>query len=199
MMSNTNNKGTYVVLTGIGSYMNIFEPRAFGSNEPKYSLCLLINKNDKKQLDRLNKAIEAAKEIAREKVWHGKIPPEARLSLPIHDGDIDRETDEYKGKYYINVSNKMKPGVVDQSVNPILDTEQIYSGCIVNVSMNLFGYNQNGNVGISASLQNVQLVADGERLAGKKPASADFSAVTEDDLAEIDQYLKGAELPDYFN
>lgn len=198
-MSNKNDKGTYIVLTGIGSYMNIFEPRAFGSNEPKYSLCLLINKNDKKQLDRLYRAIEAAKEVAKDKVWHGKIPPDSRLSLPIHDGDIEREGDEYKGKYYVNISNKVKPGVVDQNVQPILDPEQIYSGCIVNVSVNLFGFNQNGNVGISASLQNVQLVADGERLAGKKPATADFSAVTEDDLSNIEQYLSKGDLPDYFN
>lgn len=194
-----NAKASEVVITGVGCYMNLFTPRAFGSNEPKYSVCMLISKKDKKQLAKIQKAIQAAKEEAQTKNWNGKMYPDERLTLPIHDGDVERADDPaYKGMWYINCSNKEKPGVVNQNVEPILNTDEIYSGCIVNTSVNFYGYNNTGNIGISASLQAVQLVADGERLSGHKPASAIFSAVTEDDLADLDEYLKSDDLPDYF-
>lgn len=194
-----NFKPSETVITGVGSYLNVFEPRAFGSNEPKYSVCMLISKKDKKQMARIQKAIQAAKEEAQTKCWKGKMYPDERLTLPIHDGDIERADDPaYAGKWYINCTNRTKPGVVDQMVRPILDPEMIYSGCILNTSVNFYGFNSAGNIGISCSLQNIQLVADGERLSGKKPASATFSAVTEEDLAELDEFLEGEDLPDYF-
>lgn len=192
-------KATETVLTGIGSYMYIFEPKAYGNNEPKYSVAVLISKKDKKQLARIHKAIQAAKEEAQTKVWKGKMYPDEKLDLPLRDGDIERPDDPvYKGKYYINCKNKTKPGVVDQNVQPILDPERIYSGCVINASVNFFGYLNTGKAGISCGLNHVQLVADGEHLSGRKPASATFTAISEEDLAEIDEYLDGEELPDFF-
>ena len=196
-MANYTPKPTEVTVTGIGSYMNLFEPKAFGSNDPKYSMVILFKKTDKRQVAAVRKAIEAAEDAAVDKVWKGKRP--AKINDPVHDGDEERaDKPEYEGMYYINVSNKDKPGVVDQNVQPILERDKIYSGCIVNCFINFFGYSQNGNNGISASLENVQLVSDGKRLSGKQPASAVFQPVTEEDLAGIDEYLQG-DLPDFFN
>ena len=84
-------------------------------------------------------------------------------------------------------------------VHIILERDKIYSGCVLNAALNFYGYSQNGNNGVSASLENVQLVSDGKRLSGKQPASAVFTPVTDDDLAAIDEYLEDEEaLPDYF-
>ena len=196
-------KPTEVTVTGIGSFMNLWEPKAFGANDPKYSMVILFKKTDKRQVAAVKKAIDAATEAAIDKVWKGKRP--AKINDPVHDGDeLDDNGQrikgaEYEGMYYINCSNRDKPGVVDQNVQPVLERDRIYSGCIVNCFINFYGYGQNGNNGISASLENVQLVSDGKRLSGKQPASAVFASVTDDDLAAIDDYLANEEdLPDYF-
>lgn len=196
-------KPTEVTVTGIGSFMNLWEPKAFGANDPKYSMVILFKKTDKRQVAAVKKAINAATEAAIDKVWKGKCP--VKINDPVHDGDeLDDNGQrikgaEYEGMYYINCSNRDKPGVVDQNVQPILERDRIYSGCIVNCFINFYGYGQNGNNGISASLENVQLVSDGKRLSGKQPASAVFAPVTDDDLAAIDDYLANEEdLPDYF-
>lgn len=162
------------------SYVNVFEPRAAQpGQEPKYSLCVLIPKSDTATLNKLKAAIEAAKQ-AGANLWGGKVP--AGLKLPLRDGDTERDSAEYKGHYFINCSSKQKPGVVDAAVNPILDQSEIYSGCYGRVSINFYAYNQSGNKGVGAGLQNVQKVADGEPLSGRSRAEDDFTAADDDFL-----------------
>lgn len=163
------------------SYVNVFEPRAAQpGQEAKYSLCVLIPKSDKETLAKVQAAVEAAKQ-AGVATWGGKIP--AGLKMPLRDGDTERDSPEYKGCYFINCNSKQKPGVVDAAVNPILDQSEMYSGCYGRVSINFYAYNQNGNKGIGAGLQNVQKVADGEPLSGRSRAEDDFTAVEEDFLS----------------
>lgn len=163
------------------SYVNVFEPRAAQpGQEAKYSLCVLIPKGDKETLAKVQAAVEAAKQ-AGVATWGGKIP--AGLKMPLRDGDTERDSPEYKGHYFINCNSKQKPGVVDAAVNPILDQSEMYSGCYGRVSINFYAYNQNGNKGIGAGLQNVQKTADGEPLSGRSRAEDDFTAVEEDFLS----------------
>ena len=42
------------------SYANVWEPQSVNGSEPKYSVSLIIPKNDKKTLEKVNNAIEAA-------------------------------------------------------------------------------------------------------------------------------------------
>jgi len=163
------------------SYVNVFEPRAAQpGQEAKYSLCVLIPKSDKATLEKIAKAVEAAKEAGKAQ-WGGKVP--AGLKTPLRDGDTERDSAEYKGHYFINCNSKQKPGVVDAAVNPIMDQSEMYSGCYGRVSINFYGYNQNGNRGVGAGLQNVQKLADGEPLSGRSRAEDDFTAAEEDFLS----------------
>ena len=163
------------------SYVNVFEPRAgMNGGDAKYSLCVLISKSDKATLDKIQKAVDAAKQAGAAQ-WGGKVP--AGLKLPLRDGDTERDTPEYKGHFFINCSSKQKPGVVDAAVNPILDQGEVYSGCYGRVSMNFYAYNQSGNRGIGAGLQNVQKLAEGEPLSGRSRAEDDFTAADDDFLA----------------
>ena len=93
-MATTNNTApaTKVIVPCRISFANIWEARSINGSEEKYSVSLLIPKDDKATLAKIKKAIEAAKEAAKEKKWGGKIPP--NLKLPMHDGDIDRPDDE---------------------------------------------------------------------------------------------------------
>ena len=139
-----------------------------------------IPKDDKATLAKIKKAIEAAKEAAKEKKWNGKIP--ANLKLPMHDGDIDRPDDEnYAGHFFFNATSKDAPQIVDRHVQPILDPMECGSGDYCNVSVNFYGFAASGNKGIAAGLQNIQLVRHGERLAGRPTAASDFVEVEGED------------------
>ena len=131
----------------------------------EYTFCKWFRKElTTEQIDKIHKAIEAAKEAAQSKRWGGKIP--ANLKLPLHDGDTERADDEnYEGMMYFNASSKDAPQIVDRKVQPILDPMECGSGDYCNVSVNFYGFSMNGNRGVAAGLQNIQLVKHGERLA----------------------------------
>ena len=163
------------------SYVNVFEPRAAKPGQTaKYSLCVLIPKSDIDTINKIKAAVKAAAE-AGVATLGGKIP--AGLKSPLRDGDAERDSAEYKGHYFINCNSKQKPGIVDANVRQILDQDEVYSGCYGRVAINFYAYNQEGNKGIGAGLQNVQKVADGEPLSGRSRAEDDFTAATEDFLA----------------
>ena len=191
-MANKNNQATRVVVPCRISFANIWEPRSVNGSEEKYSVSCLIPKNDKATLTKIHKAIEAAKEAAQSKRWGGKIPP--TLKLPLHDGDTERPDDEtYKDMMYFNATSKDAPQIVDRKVQPILDPMECGSGDYCNVSVNFYGFNTNGNRGVAAGLQNIQLVKHGERLAGKASAASDFEEIEGEDNSEV----FGDDLPDY--
>ena len=51
------------------SYVNVFEPKAMAEGEtPKYSVCVMIPKTDKVTIEKINKAIEAAKQAGKSKL-----------------------------------------------------------------------------------------------------------------------------------
>ena len=156
------------------SYVHVFEPSAMdGQSEEKYSVCVIIDKKDKATLGRVEAAIAAAKEEGKAKKWGGKVP--GNLKTPLRDGDLEREDrPEFVGKIFFNCSSKSKPEIVDENLNPIIDTSEFYSGCYGRVSVNFFPYDSNGSKGIAAGLNNCQKLADGENLTGRTSAADDF-------------------------
>ena len=161
------------------SYAHIWEPASINGSDEKYSVSLIIPKSDKKTVNAINKAVEQAKEDGKAK-FGGKIP--ATLKLPLRDGDIERPDDEaYADSYFINANSKEKPRIVDRNVQPILDRNEVYSGCYARVSISLYAFNTNGNRGIACGLGNIQKVADGEPLGGRTRAEDDFDIYEDDD------------------
>ena len=162
------------------SYANIWEPKSINGSEEKYSVSLIIPKSDVKTIEEIQVAMEEAKQEGIAK-FGGKVP--ANLKLPLRDGDIDRPDDEaYQGCYFINANSKDKPQIVDKKVKPILDPNEVYSGCYGRASINFYAFNQNGNKGIACGLGNLQKLEDGEPLSGHSRAEDDFEAYGEDDF-----------------
>ena len=191
-MANKNIQATKVVIPCRISFANIWEPRSVNGSEEKYSVSCLIPKSDKTTLAKIHKAIEAAKDAAQSKRWGGKIP--ANLKLPLHYGDTELADDEnYEGMMYFNATSKDAPQIVDRKVQPILNPMECGSGDYCNVSVNFYGFSANGNRGVAAGLQNIQLVKHGERLAGKASAASDFEEIEGEDDSEV----FGDDLPDY--
>lgn len=173
-------KETKVIVPGRLSYANVWEPQSINGSEPKYSVSVIIPKSDKATIQKIQQAVEQAKQEAISK-FGGKIP--ANLKLPLRDGDIDRPDDEaYANSYFINCNSKQKPQVVDQQVQPILDQTEVYSGCYGRVSVTFYGFNSNGNRGVAAGLGNIQKLKDGEPLGGRVRAEAEFGTVDDDDF-----------------
>ena len=162
------------------SYVHVFEPFAINADqEPKYSICLLIPKSDKETLRKIEAAVETVKKTQAAK-WGGKIP--SNLKTPLRDGDVERpDQEEYHGMYFLNASTKLKPGVVDAQLNPILDPTEVYSGCYGRASINFFAYNTAGNKGIGCGLNHIQKLEDGDYLGGRTRPEDDFEPYEEEE------------------
>jgi hypothetical protein len=170
------------------SYANLFEPKSINGSDPKYSVSLIIPKDDTQMVNTIKQAIENAKERDKHK-WGGKIP--ANLKTPLRDGDEERPEDEaYANSYFINANSTRPPAVVGTEKDVAtgkairLTEDEVYSGCYARVSINFYGFNAAGNKGIACGLGNVQKVDDGERLGGGSSAEEDFEfdEVEEDDF-----------------
>lgn len=171
------NAPTKVIVPCRFSYLHCWEAVAVNGGEPKFSVSAIIDKKDTKTINAIKAAIEQAKKDSLSK-WGGKVP--SNLHLPLRDGDIDRPDDPaYAGCYFFNANSRQAPQVVDAKVQPILDQNEVYSGCYGRISVTFYGYNANGNRGIAAGLGNIQKLKDGESLGGRSNAADDFQ--TEDD------------------
>ena len=172
------------VITGVNtrlSYFHGWEPASINGGEPKYSVSVLIPKTDKETVDAINNAIDAAIEEGITK-FGGKKPNRAAIKLPLRDGDIERDDDAYKGHYFINANSKTAPQIVDKAVKPILDRDEVYSGCYGRVSLSFYAFNSNGNKGVACGLGNIQKIKDGDSLGGRPTAVDDFTTFEDNDF-----------------
>ena len=162
------------------SYLNVFTPKASNpGDEPKYSVTLLIPKSDTTTLKKIKDAMVAAREslVAR----NGAQSMPAQPVHTLRDGDGVRANgeefgEECKGCYVITVSAKAdrKPGVYDAFRNDITDPSELKSGDFGRAHIRFYGYNTQGNKGISAQLLGVQKLAEGEALGGSVATASAF-------------------------
>lgn len=156
-------------------YVHVFEPVTMNDGDnPKYNISILIPKSDTKTIDKIKKAIEAAKQAGKAKIAdkNGKIP--STIKLPLRDGDEERSDDPaYANCYFVNASSTRKPSIVDANLDQIIDKEEFYSGCYGRASINFYAFNVQSK-GIAAGLNNLQKLEDGERLEGGASAEDDF-------------------------
>jgi hypothetical protein len=169
------------------SYANLWEPKSINGGTPKYSVSLIIPKSDKRTLDKIKAAIQAAYTEGEGKLkGNGKtVPALAVLKTPLRDGDAERPDDEaYANAYFINANSGTAPGIVDnqQEPQPITVRSEIYSGVYARASVNFYAFNSNGNKGIACGLNNIQKLRDGEPIGGKSRAEDDFATADEDDF-----------------
>jgi len=165
------------------SYCNLFNPKVFDNGPPKYSVTLLIPKEDKTTINLINAAMEAAKASWTQK--NGKKLP-SNLKHTLHDGDGDRPNGgefgvECKGHYVITVSTKDKPRLVNREKQDITDSTVIYSGCYAYAVINFYVFDNNGNKGVSAGLNGIMKLYDGEPLSGAVITDKDWGDFEDED------------------
>lgn len=167
------------------SFVFLNEPRKSdkGNQDPKYSMQILIKKDDP-QVKEIKAAI---KKVAVDKF--GSDVKMGMLKLPLRDGDEEREGQEYIGHYFLNANSKRRPGIVNRNNKPA-DTDDMeemgYSGCYFHVSIAFFPFNAEGKKGIGVGLQNVMLRKKGDRLDGTTSATDEFSKFAEQTTGDDD-------------
>ena len=167
------------------SYANVWEPKAINGGTPKYSVSLIIPKDDTVTVAKIKAAIEAAyNEGAAKLKGNGRsVPPLTAIKNPLRDGDLERPDDPaYANAYFVNANSATAPGIVDADRNEIITRSEVYSGVYGRASINFYAFNSNGNRGIACGLNNLQKFRDGEPLGGKASASSDFDADDNDDF-----------------
>ena len=124
------------------SYFHGWEPVSINSSPERYSVSVLIPKDDTETVNAINNAVNTAIEEGIGK-FGGKKPNKASLKLPLRDGDTERNDEAYAGHWFINANSRTAPQIVDKAVKPILDRDEVYSGCYARVSLNFYAFNSN--------------------------------------------------------
>ena len=176
------------VITGVNtrwSYANVWDAKSINGGAPKYSVSLIIPKDDTATVNKIKAAIQAAYEEGESKLkGSGKTVPTLKtIKTPLRDGDLERPDDAaYANSYFINANSSTAPGIVDADRQPILERSEVYSGVYGRASVNFYAFNTNGNRGIAVGLNNLQKIRDGEPLGGKSRAEDDFASEDDDDF-----------------
>ena len=160
------------------SYCNVLQPREDDNGKMKYSVSLIIPKDDTETVDAIRRAIQHVYNDSTETLAgkNGIVPELDDISIPLNDGDEERPNDEiYKNSYYINAKSDYAPNIIDRHGRKLKSDEDVYSGCYGRVSITFYAYRKNKNVGIGAGLNNMLKCADGERLGGIISAESDFA------------------------
>ena len=105
-MSNNANYNNSKVVTGKVrfSYVNVFEAKSINGSTPKYSVSLIIPKDDTNTLKKIEAAIEAAYKNGESKLKRtGRtVPALSVIKTPLRDGDLERPDDEaYANSFFI--------------------------------------------------------------------------------------------------
>lgn len=157
-------------------YLNIWEPVSINGSGLRYSVGCLINKEDKVTVKRMEKALEAAKEIYISK--YGAID-ENTFKNPIKDGDMKENADDsFKNSFFLNANCKYNaPEVVNAKVEKITDKSMLTVGDYGKVSMMFYPYNASDGQGVAVLLGNIQFLRKGVPIYDKVSAIDEFEVV----------------------
>lgn len=185
----------YQIKNVVLSYPQLFVPKMPPNAKPgqkaRYSCMILIPHDvDIKGLQEAcyNLLLEKWGDKTQALVEAGMQNQPNGLRWPFRKDNVRRDGgkryDETKYKCYITPWSESPPGMVDRYAGPDgkplpitqASNDKFYAGCVVNVSVNPFVYDNQGNRGVNFGLGNLQFWADGERLDNRVSAQDEFQA-----------------------
>lgn len=156
-------------------------PSLFKQSAPKaggelaFSASFLIPK-DHKNIAALNAAIDT---VGKEK-WGVKAAAVLKAlrsadKTCLHNGDAKSEYEGFEGNMFVSARSKVRPTVLSQTREELTEADgKPYSGCYVNVSLELWAQDNSYGKRVNAQLRGVQFLRDGDAFAGgARPADAD--------------------------
>jgi len=198
---------SYILREVVLSYPNLFVPKIPPNARPgqkaRYSAMILIPQSvDISDLQKVvyNLMKDRWGDKTDELLQAGMANQPNGLRWPFRKDNLKRDGtkryDEATYKCFITPWSETQPGLVDCYVGtdgkPLKITQpdqtKLYAGCVVNVSVNPFVYDNTGNRGVNFGLVNMQHWGDGERLDNRVAAEDQFqgrerptSSITDDD------------------
>jgi hypothetical protein len=159
------------------NFAHLFTPRQRLNQGELVYQCVLVFDDPRTDLTALRNAAAAA---AKEK-WGADWIKWSKLSnfkKPLRRCEEKDDRESFPaGCWFMTTWSKNQPGMVDQANRPILSEKQLYSGCYVYADVNAFAFDQQGSKGVSFGLNNIQKVADGERLDGRRDPTQVFKPI----------------------
>lgn len=156
----------------------IYEKKTF-AGEPggkaDFSAKFILPQNHKQ----IAELAEIERKVAKDK-WGAKADDNLRLIKAkgknlVKDGDTQR-SDGFAGNLFVSARADSRPTVVGRDRTPKQkgDNGAPYSGCYVNVKLDVWAQDNSWGQGINATLLGVQFVRDGDSFsAGAPPANPD--------------------------
>lgn len=167
------------------TFISVFKPSkpksAKPDQQPKFSVRAAFPPDTD-----LSAMKKMAEETASNWTWKGgSIPKNLRSPFRLNeelDDPIPGIGDDWTVMTFSSPQDK-KPGIVDANLQDIIDDSEVYSGAWFRVQVDCYGYEQQGNKGVTFGLKNVQKVrdqrpdeADIGGGSGRMPASKAFEA-----------------------
>ena len=155
------------VTTGICrlSYLKVAKAeksKEFPNQDPRYSVCVLIDKNDSETLKRIKGAIS----VAADNFFAGKVP--SKMKNALRDGDEDHPDDAaYKGMMFVNAwTGEDSPPLLKEGNDrqEVTNPREWVSGDYGNVILNFKGYDNSGSKGVGAYLGGIWFRKKGKPL-----------------------------------
>ena len=171
------------------SFVQVWEPKSMDDGDPKYSVQVVIPKDNKALLSAVEANIEKAKQLGITKGLYNKaITDNAAFRTPLRDGDQeaaekdDGSRDYLKGCLFFNASSSAdrQPAIVDRRGAPIMRRDDFYSGCYGIADINFYPFKY-GKGGVAAGLNSIMKREDGERLDGRLSTDQAFGQFMDDD------------------
>lgn len=173
------------------SFPQVFTPKAYLQNEPKFSVVMLFDKAaQESEQFKVMKGLAKKAFIRKfgEAVWNGpkdsKGWPEGYKN-PFRRGS--EKSEKYEGygddAIFITASSKNRPGLVDEALQPIITEADFYAGCYARATINAYEFDAGANKGVAFGLNNLQKLRDGEAFSGRVKAEDEFEAVATNDGA----------------
>ena len=168
------------------NYPAIIGPQNF-NGEKRYQTLIMIAKSDEALLSEVSDAIDAVIEL--ESLKGGKFAKldddqKEQIALAtLHDADAEKN-EAMADHYYMRVSSKTKPLVINQDSETLTAIDDIYAGVIASVVFRLYAYSfapQDADeikYGIKGELIGVVKIADSKRINNTISATSLLDKVT---------------------
>ena len=142
--------------------INIIKPVSHSDiTDFEYSLVFVVPKNETKTIKKLNDSFDKVIRL-NSKFWENKFDNDTIEFLK--DGDKLSNNEHFKNTYYLKLSSRVKPELVDKDINRILDLNELYDGCYGRVSMTLYPFKIQEELGVTCELNNIQKLKEGEKI-----------------------------------
>jgi hypothetical protein len=166
-----------------GSFVNLIKPRKGDKDDPNsketYQILIPLKKDSPATKAFIKELLACIAKASAEK--HGQaIPPKRLKHFPVKDGDTF-DNEEFHGFWCIRAASNFKPSVVSVSGDPLLTTDEVYSGAWYKAKLSAWGWNNpKSGKGVSLNIESAIKMKDDARIGGGSNAADDFK----DDITE---------------